>query len=75
MERNVQKLNEVIAGSADPAVAKLLNRLKREGRVVRLAPRLYTTNLTDAPENIIRRNLWTIVGQLWPGARHAQAGF
>ena len=69
MERNVQKLNEVIAGSADPAVAKLLNRLKREGRVVRLAPRLYTTNLTDAPEKIVRRNLWTIVGQLWPGAR------
>lgn len=69
MEKNIQLLNEVIVGSADSGVAKLLNRLKREGRVVRLAPRLYSTNLTDSPEKIVSRNLWTIVGKLWPGAR------
>ena len=69
MERNLQSMNEVLVGSADPGVAKLLTHLKREGKVVRLAPRLYTTNLTDTPERIVRRNLWTIVGQLWPGAR------
>lgn len=69
MERNVQRLSEVIVGSANPAVAKLLSHLKQEGRVVKLAARLYTTNLTDTPENIVRRNLWTIIGQLWPGAR------
>ena len=69
IEKNLRELNEVIVGSADPAVAKLLARLKREGQVVRLAPRLYTTNLTDSPEKIVRRNLWTIVGKLWPGAR------
>ena len=69
MERNLQALNEVIVGSADPGVAKLLSRLKQTGRVKRLASRLYTTNLTDSPENIVRRNLWIVVGQLWPGAR------
>ena len=69
IEKNLRELNEVIVGSADPAVAKLLTCLKREGRVVRLAPRLYTTNLTDSAEKIVRRNLWTIVGRLWPGAR------
>ena len=46
IEKNLRELNEVIVGSADPAVAKLLTCLKREGHVVRLAPRLYTTNLT-----------------------------
>ncbi len=71
IERNLQSLNEVIVGSASPATAKLLARLKRDGRVAKLAPRLYTTNLTDSPENIVRRNLWAIVGQLWPGARLA----
>jgi len=50
-------------------VAKLLARLKKEGRVRRIAPRLYTINLSDSPEKIVRRNLWTIVGKLWPGAR------
>ena len=69
MENNLQSLNEVIIGSADPVVSKLLARLKREERVIRLAPRLYTTNLTDSPEKVVRRNLWTIVGKLWPGAR------
>ena len=69
MEKNIRALSEVIVGSSNPGVAKLLNRLKKEARVVRLAPRLYTTNLTDSPEKIVRRNLWTIVGQLWPGAR------
>ena len=69
LEKNLQPLNEVIIGSARPDVAKLLLRLKRDGRVKRIAPRIYTTNLTDSAENIIRRNLWIIVGNLWPGAR------
>ena len=69
LEKNLQSLNEVIIGSARSDVAKLLLRLKRDGRVKRLAPRIYTTNLTDSAENIIRRNLWTIAGTLWPGAR------
>ena len=69
LEKNLQLMSEVFVGSSDPAVTKLVSRLKREGRLVRIAPRLYTTNLTDTPEKIVRRNLWTIVGRLWPGAR------
>lgn len=69
MVEKYRELNEVIVGSADPCVSKLLSRLKREGQVRRLAPRIYTTNLTDAPEVIVGRNIWTLVGKLWPGAR------
>lgn len=69
MGKKFRSLNEVIVGSSDPRTSKLLARLKREKLVIRLAPRLYTTNLTDAPETVVRRNLWTIVGRLWPGAR------
>jgi len=69
MENNLHFLNEVIVGSADPAVTRLLAHLKRKGSVRRLAPRLYSTNLIDSPERIVSRNLWTIIGKLWPGAR------
>lgn len=69
MEKDLQFINEVIIGSSDSRTSKLLARLKREKLVVRLAPRLYTTNLTDSPETIVKRNLWSIVGKLWPGAR------
>ena len=69
LEKNLTNLSEVIIGSSDPMVTKLISRLKTEGRIVRLAPRLYTTNLTDTAERIIRRNLWTVIGGLWPGAR------
>jgi len=68
-EKNIRPACEIIVGSSDPATARVLMRLKREGRVKRLAARLYTTNMTDSPERIVRRNLWTIVGKLWPGAR------
>ena len=69
LEKNMQSLNEVIVGSSRPDVAKLLSRLKSEGRVARLAPRVYTTNMTNSPAAVVRRNLWTIIGKLWPGAR------
>ena len=53
IEKKLQSLNEIIVGTAQPETAKLLSRLKREGRVHRLAPRIYTINLTDSAENII----------------------
>ena len=69
LEKNLQTLNEIIVGSARAETAKLLSHLKRERHVLRIAPRIYTTNLVDSAENIVRRNLWAILCRLWPGAR------
>jgi hypothetical protein len=38
------------------------------GQVRKLAPRLYTSNTTDEPIAIVRRNLWRVVSLLVPGA-------
>jgi hypothetical protein len=38
------------------------------GAVRKIGPRLYTPNMTDPPEVVIRRNLWRVVGLLIPGA-------
>jgi len=38
------------------------------GQVRKIAPRVYTGNMTDEPAAIIRRNLWRVVSLLVPGA-------
>lgn len=38
------------------------------GGARKIAPRLYTSNMTDPPAAIIRRNLWRVVSLLAPGS-------
>jgi hypothetical protein len=51
---------------SDASIAVSVSRAVAKGHLRKLAPRLYTSNLADAPEAIIRRNLWPIVGGLVP---------
>lgn len=66
MVKNLQDLPEVFVSTV--ATSKAVSEAVRDGTVRRLAGRLYTTNLHDAPESIARRNLWQIVGLLLPDA-------
>jgi hypothetical protein len=50
------------------AMTRAVSRAVKAGRLRRLASRLYTRNLADPPEAVIRRNLWTIVAGYFPGA-------
>ena len=59
---------EVLYGSSDTAISKQLSRWERAGVIRKIAPRLYTANLEDSPELIVRRNLFAILGHLYPGA-------
>ena len=68
MEKNTQ-LPEILIASSDKKASARLTTLKKEGRVRKIAPRVYTSNLTDTDENIVRRNLYRIVGHLYPGAQ------
>lgn len=47
---------------------KMIFRAVVQGKLRKLASRLYTSNFIDTPESIIKRNLWSIIGQLMPGA-------
>lgn len=40
----------------------------KEGTLRKIAPKIYTTNMEDSPEEIIRRNLFYVLGQLYPHA-------
>lgn len=62
---SLEELPEVfISGTS---LTKRISRYLKEGKVRKIASRLYTKNLSDPPENIIQRNLWPIVGAYFPG--------
>ena len=58
--------SEVIVSKGDNRVS--IHRAHRSGRLRKLAPRVYTSNLIDAPEKIVKSNCWAIAGALFPNA-------
>lgn len=62
----MQEWPEVIV--SDTTTSRAVSRAAGQGRLRKLASRLYTSNLKDAAEAIVRRNLWQIVGGYFPGA-------
>ena len=67
MEKNTQ-LPEILIATSDKKLSAMITSLKKEEKIRKIASRVYTSNLTDAPENIIKRNLYSIIGKLYPGA-------
>ena len=49
-------------------ISSEVSRRVADGRLRKLASRLYSRNLDDAPQIIVRRNLWSIVSGYFPGA-------
>ena len=59
--------NEIIFASDKPSEAKMIAYKESKGTLRKIAPRLYTTNMVDSPENIVKRNLISILGWRFPG--------
>ncbi len=66
LPKAIRDMSEVLVSTTDTSQAVWKAASSRQLR--KLAPRLYTRNLTDSPETIVRRNLWTIAGGFFPGA-------
>ena len=61
-------LQEVIFSSPESKISKQLTKLREEGKIKKIAARIYTSNLIEPAEDIIKRNLFIILGRLYPGA-------
>ncbi len=61
-------LNEIIYASRDSIESRRISNWEREGLIRKIASRIYTSNLEDTPEEIIQRNIFPILGNLYPGA-------
>lgn len=68
MEKNPIHLQEILFGSSDKKESRRISLYLKEGTIKKIAPRLYTTNMTDSPESIIRRNWFRILAEQYPGA-------
>ena len=60
-------MKEIIFGSDNKAESKMIAYRESKGTLKKIAPRLYTTNLLDSPETIVKRNLIPILGWRLPG--------
>jgi hypothetical protein len=61
-----QSIPEIVLSKRE--ISYRLSREVAAGRLKKIAPRLYTTRVKEAPEDVIRRNLWDVVGLLFPGS-------
>ncbi len=69
MEKNTPlHLQEIIYGSPDSVTSRRISKWEDEGIVRKIAPKIYTSNLDDTPEDIVKRNIFPILGNLYPGA-------
>jgi Fic family protein len=61
-------LQEIIFGSPESRISKQISLLQKKGKIRKIAPRIYSSNLSEPVEEIVRRNLFQILGKLYPGA-------
>jgi hypothetical protein len=65
MEKNRPiQLQEVIFSSRDSKTSKQITKLLSAGVIRKIAPRVYSSNLEEPVEGIIRRNLFKVLGTL-----------
>lgn len=68
MEKITPFGQELIFATSDKASSKRLTLLIKNNKVRKIATRVYTTNMDDDAAVIVRRNLFTILGRLYPKA-------
>ncbi len=59
---------EIVFGSSDHMLATRILRAVKAGELRKLSPRVYTSNMHDQPEDIIKRNRYSIISHLFPEA-------
>jgi Fic/DOC family len=65
---HTKNLPELVFPSSDIAQSKRIGKLVGLGRLRKLLPRVYTSNFQDTDQEIVRRNLYAILGKIVPGA-------
>jgi len=66
--KSLANVIEIVMATSDKSLSTKRTSMIKEGLLRKIAPKIYTTNLEDEPDVIIRRNIFYILGQLYPQA-------
>ncbi|MDO5971898.1 Fic family protein [Flavivirga aquimarina] len=61
-------LPEIIYSSSNSQESRKIGQLLKDGKIKKLLPKAYTSNLTDDDEVIIKRHLFQLISKHYPGA-------
>lgn len=64
---NIDLNREIVFASSNSEVSRAISRLISEGKLRKIAPKIYSSNLIDSPESIVRRNILHILMWRFPG--------
>lgn len=62
------QIQEIVFASSNKAESRKITALSKEKLIRKIAPRIYTSNLSDVPASIIKRNWYRILAHLYPNA-------
>ncbi len=69
MQKNTDRnWPEIVFGSSDPQSSQAISRAHKAGALRKIGPRIYTSNLKETPEEIIKKNRYYILSNLYPNA-------
>lgn len=60
--------DEIVFASSASNVSRIINQAEKEGKLRKIAPRIYTANLWDSVEYIIKRHFFDILKWRFPNA-------
>lgn len=58
----------VIFSSSNQLLSRQISKWEKEGKIRKIAPRIYTPNFEEPAADIISKNILTIIGTLYPGS-------
>lgn len=66
--KSLANVMEIVMATSDKSLSQQRTSMIKKGLLRKIAPKIYTINLEDEPDVIIRRNVFYIIGQLYPQA-------
>ena len=66
--RSMINIHEIIMATSDKTETAKKTAMMKNGKLRKIAPKVYTTNMEEDSEVIVKRNLFYILGQLYPNA-------